>query len=76
MEARQNLARLCDKHLKGRHTIEVVDVLKSAAVALAHHVLVTPTLIAMAPGPVVTLLGNLSDTKRVIAALRLNGHER
>jgi circadian clock protein KaiB len=76
MEARQNLAQLCEKHLKGRHRIEIVDVFKSATVALTHRVLVTPTLIVIEPRMGVTLLGNLSDTRQVLAALRLNGDER
>ena len=73
IEARQNLARLCEKYLKGRHRIEIVDVLKNTAAAIRHHVLVTPTLIAIEPERVVTLLGNLSNTRHVVAALRLNG---
>lgn len=74
-EARRNLARLCSTYLEGRHRIEIVDVLKNAAAALKHRVLVTPTLIAIEPGRVVTLLGNLSDTRQVLAALRLNGNK-
>ncbi|HET9360031.1 MAG TPA: circadian clock KaiB family protein [Vicinamibacterales bacterium] len=73
-EARQNLAQLCSTYLKGRHRIEIVDVLKNAAAAIKHRVLVTPTLIAIEPQRVVTLLGNLSDTRQVLAALRLNGN--
>jgi len=76
LAARQNLALLCEKHLKGRHRIEIVDVFKSATAALKHHVLVTPTLMVVEPRLGVTLLGSLSDTKQVLAALRLNGHER
>jgi KaiB domain len=53
-----------------------VDVFKRGAVALKHHVVVTPTLMVIEPQPGVTILGNLSDTSRVLTALRLNGHER
>ena len=74
--ARHNLARLCKTHLEGRHRIEVVDVFKSTTAALKHRVLVTPTLMLIAPRPGVTLLGSLSDTRQVLAALRVNGHER
>ena len=76
MAARENLTRLCETHLKGRHRIEIVDVFKRGAVALKHHVVVTPTLMVIEPQPGVTILGNLSDTSRVLTALRLNGHER
>lgn len=74
--ARRNLARLCEKYLKGRYQIEIVDVLNDAATALKHHVLVTPTLIVIEPHLEVTVLGNLSDTREVLAALRLIGDER
>ena len=76
MAARENLTRLCKTHLEGRHRIAIVDVFKSATAALKHHVLVTPTLMMIEPRPGVTLLGSLSDTRQVLAALRVNGHER
>jgi len=75
-QARGNLARLCEEHIKGRYTIDAVDVLKDATTAHKDNVLVTPTLILIKPLPKVIVLGNLSDTRRVLAALRLNGDER
>jgi circadian clock protein KaiB len=75
-QARGNVARLCEEHLKGRYKIEVVDVLKEVSSAHKNKVLVTPTLILIKPLPKVTVLGNLNDTKQVLAALRLNGDER
>jgi circadian clock protein KaiB len=74
--ARRNLARLCEEHLKGRYEIEIVDVLNDTATALRHNVLVTPTLIVIEPHLEVTVLGNLSDTREVLAALRLIDDER
>jgi circadian clock protein KaiB len=75
-QARQNLAWLCEEHMKGRYKIEVVDVLKDATSAHKNNVLVTPTLILIKPLPKVTVLGNLKDTRQVLAALRLTGDER
>lgn len=75
-QARENLAQLCEEHLKGRYQIETVDVLKNAATAHENNVLVTPTLILLKPIPKVTVFGNLSDTRQVLAALRLIGGER
>ncbi len=69
--ARGNLARLCGEHLKGRHQIEVVDVMTDTATAYRNGVLVTPTLLLIAPRPRVTLLGSLNDEGQVLAALRL-----
>lgn len=75
-QAGENLARLCEEHLKGRYQIKTLDVLKDAATARKHNVLVTPTLILIEPPPKVTVLGNLSDTRQVLAALRLIGDGR
>jgi len=72
-QASGNLARICEKHIKGRYKIDAVDVLKDAAAAHKNNVLVTPTLILVRPLPRVMLLGNLNDTRRVLAALRLIG---
>src|SRR6266849_1431437 len=74
-QARRNLARLCEEHIKGHHKIDVVDVLKDATAAHKNNVLVTPTLILIKPLPKVTVLGNLNDTRQVLAALRLTGDE-
>ena len=74
-QARANLARLCEEHLKGRYRVETVDVLKDAATAHENNVLVTPTLILLRPFKV-TVFGNLSDARQVLAALRLIGDER
>jgi circadian clock protein KaiB len=75
-QARGNLARLCEEHLKGRCKIETVNVLRDAATAYKHHVLLTPTLILIKPPPKVTVVGNLSDNRQVLAALGLTGHGR
>jgi circadian clock protein KaiB len=75
-QARENLARLCEEHLKGRCKIETVNVLRDAATAYKHHVLLTPTLILIKPPPKVTVVGNLSDNRQVLAALGLTGNGR
>jgi circadian clock protein KaiB len=71
LQARENLARLCEEHIKGRYTIDTIDVLKDASSAYKNHVLVTPTLILVKPIPAVTVFGNLNDTRQILAALRL-----
>ena len=74
-QAKENLKRICDIHLKGRYQNKIVDVLEDFQSALEYNVLVTPTLILVSPPPKVTIFGNLSDTKKVIASLRLTGGE-
>jgi circadian clock protein KaiB len=71
MLARQNLQCLCQEHLPGRHTIEIIDVFQNLDAALKYNILITPTLVKIAPGPPVTVFGNLSDSPKVLASLRL-----
>ena len=70
-QARENLERLQETHLKMPHKKEFIDVLEDFQTALENNVLVTPCLILASPLPRVTIFGNLSDTERVLAALRL-----
>jgi len=69
--ARENLRSICDEYLKDRFRIQEVDVLTDFASALGDGVVVTPTLILVAPEPRATIVGNLSDKRGVISALRL-----
>lgn len=66
-----NLRALCGLHLRDRHEIEVVDVLRQAEHALDDGILVTPTLIKLAPAPTCRIIGNLSQAEVVLASLGL-----
>ena len=74
-QALVNLRRLCQEHLNGRCTIETVDVTKDFEAAVRDNILVTPTLVLVAPRPRVMILGNLSDARKVLVAIRLSGSE-
>lgn len=67
-----NLKRLCQQHLPGRHEIEVVDVLQHPKRALEDGILMTPTLIRLAPLPARRIIGTLSQADVVLAALGLD----
>ena len=69
--ARENLDRICQKHLPGRHEIEVVDVLQDFEAALQESVFVTPMLLVPEPPPRTSVLGSLNDECKVLKALRL-----
>jgi circadian clock protein KaiB len=71
-QAVANLTALCRAHLPGRHQIEVVDVFREPGRALADHILMTPTLIALAPPPARRIVGTLSQTQPVLEALGLS----
>jgi circadian clock protein KaiB len=66
-----NTRRLCDSHLAGRHQLLVVDVHEDLAAVLENQVVAAPTLIKTLPLPVRKLVGDLSQTDRVLEALDL-----
>ena len=69
--ARANLEALLARYELAGCDLEIIDCIQEPRRALAEGVLVTPTLIKAAPGPVQTIVGALSDTRRVVAALGL-----
>ena len=70
-QAVANLNSICRAHLPDRHDIEVVDVLREPKRALADGILMTPTLVRLAPTPVERIIGTLSQTQIVLRALGL-----
>jgi circadian clock protein KaiB len=66
-----NLRRACEAHLAGRYTIEVVDVLADPGRAAADLILASPTVVRRLPKPIRKLVGDLSDSDRLILALEL-----
>jgi circadian clock protein KaiB len=71
LEAKKNIEQICAAHLQGRYELTVFDVCNDFIPALEHGVLLTPTLLLLSPLPSVTIIGNLSDTQKVLRALRL-----
>lgn len=71
VQALTNLQAICQEHLPGRHEIEIVDVVCYPRKALDDGVLLTPTLVKLAPNPVRKIIGNLSDRQAVLHAFGL-----
>ncbi len=69
MEAFQNLEKIAEEHLKGRYTIEVIDLLKNPQLAEGDQILAIPTLVRKLPPPIRKIIGNLSNTERVLVGL-------
>lgn len=65
----RSVRTLCEQYLPGHYTLEVVDIHRDTALMMTHDVLASPTLIKQAPLPRRRLVGDLSDTSRVLAAL-------
>ena len=66
-----NLKRLCEDHLKGRYAIEMIDLVEAPQLAKDDKILAIPTLVRMHPQPVRKIIGDLSDTERVLVGLDL-----
>ena len=66
-----NLKRICEEHLAGQYTIEVVDLIKNPQLARGDQILAVPTLVRKLPVPVRKIIGDLSDTERVLVGLDL-----
>jgi circadian clock protein KaiB len=73
VQAQANLRSICEAHLAGRHTIEVVDFMTEPGRALEDGVIVTPTLLRVAPAPQRMIVGTLADRAAVLNALELSG---
>src|SRR3954454_9080196 len=69
MEAIENIKRLCDEHLKDAFELEIVDIYKNPEVASQQQIVFSPSLIKNLPLPKKTLVGNFSDSEKVIKAL-------
>jgi len=72
-----NLKQICDAYLDGRYQLEVIDLYQQPALAAAHQIIATPTLLKSYPPPLRRLIGDLSDTEATIRrlgiAVRKNG---
>jgi len=65
------IRRICDEYLSGRYELEVVDLTATPARARAEQIVAAPTLVKSLPLPLRRLVGDLSDTERVLRALEL-----
>jgi circadian clock protein KaiB len=66
-----NLKRICEEHLAGDYRIEVIDLLKNPQLARGDQILALPTLVRRLPEPVRKIIGDLSNTERVLVGLDL-----
>jgi circadian clock protein KaiB len=71
LRAFTNLKALCDEHLAGRYEIEVIDLIEHPSLARSDDILAIPTLVRHLPAPLRKIIGDLSDTERVLVGLRL-----
>jgi len=66
-----NLKKICEEQLKGKYSIEVIDLLINPQLGTDDQILALPTLVRKLPVPVRKIIGDLSDTERVLVGLDL-----
>ncbi len=66
-----NLKQICEEHLAGRYHIEVIDLLQNPRLAAGDQILAIPTLVRKLPPPLKKIIGDLSNTERVLVGLNL-----
>lgn len=71
MAAFANLKKLCEEHLAGKYRIEVIDLLNNPQLARGDQILAIPTLVRKLPMPLKKIIGDLSNTERVLVGLDL-----
>lgn len=76
VRAFENLKRICEEHLAGRYHIEMVDLLQNPQLARGDQILAVPTLVRRLPEPIKKIIGDLSNTERVLVGLDLRPARR
>jgi len=66
-----NLKKICEEHLAGQYDIEIIDLLKEPQLASGDQILAIPTLVRKLPQPIRKIIGDLSNTERVLVGLNL-----
>ena len=70
-----NLKQICDEHLPGQYEIEIVDLLQNPQLARGDQILAVPTLVRRLPEPIKKIIGDLSNTERVLVGLDLRARQ-
>lgn len=71
IKAFANLKKICEEHLAGKYTIEVIDLSANPRLAKGDQILALPTLVRKLPPPLRKIIGDLSDSERVLVGLDL-----
>ena len=71
-----NLKKICEEHMPGQYHIEVIDLLKKPQLASGDQILAIPTLVRKLPEPIKKIIGDLSNTERVLVGLDLREHKK
>lgn len=76
VRAIENLRQVCEDYMPGRYTIELIDLIESPHLARGDEIVALPTLVRKLPPPIRKIIGDLSDTERVLVGLQLRAEGR
>jgi circadian clock protein KaiB len=74
--ALRNLKKICEEHLQGRYRLHVIDLVKTPQLAQDDQILAIPTLVRNLPQPIRKIIGDLSDTQRVLVGLNVRAEAK
>jgi circadian clock protein KaiB len=66
-----NLKKICEEHLQGRYELEIIDLIENPGLARGDQILAVPTLVRRLPEPIKKIIGDLSNSERVLVGLDL-----
>ncbi len=66
-----NVRKFCEENLQGRHELKVIDLYQQPALAKGEQIIATPTLVKKLPLPLRKLIGDMSDTQRILVGIDL-----
>lgn len=69
--ALKNITKYCDEHLKGKYSIEIIDLLKNPQLAEGDQIFAIPTLVRKVPQPIRKIIGDLSNEEKVLVGLNI-----
>ncbi len=68
----ENLRRICEEHLPGQYVVEVIDLRQQPQLAREHNIVAIPTLVRELPTPIRKIIGDLSDSEKVLVHLQVS----
>ena len=71
VRAFDNLKKICEEHLAGKYSIEIIDLLKNPQLAAGDQIIAIPTLVRHLPVPIKSIIGDLSNVERTLVGLDL-----
>ncbi len=70
-QAIRNIRKICEEYLKGRYELEVIDIYQQPELTREGEIIVTPTLVKQLPAPIRKLIGDMSNTEKVLVGLNI-----